>query len=143
MPYALGTINAPGTLVAGYRRGDPIEPAVVDAWGLVEGEDFAADASNSTAGGLLTPRTGAAAGVDTVPGGSTIIARNTGAGSLTITLVNALTNDGLAVGNRTHTLAAGAVRRFNVNPLWADANGRVPIGVTTGTATDLTYYITN
>ncbi len=51
MPYALGTINAPGTLVAGYRRGDPIEPAVVEAWGLVEGEDFAADAPEQVAPG--------------------------------------------------------------------------------------------
>lgn len=105
--------------------------------------DFAADNTNSTAGGVLTARTGAVAGTDTVPSGARIIARNTGAGSLTITLVNNQTVDGLTVSARTHVLAAGAVRSFTVNPLWADANGRVGIGVTTGTATDLTYYITN
>lgn len=104
--------------------------------------DFAADASATTAGGLLTARTGTASG-DTVPAGSRIFARNTGAGSLTITMTNALTNDGLTVANKTHTLAAGAVRSFSVNPLWGDANGRVPFAVTSGTVGDLTYYITN
>lgn len=104
--------------------------------------DFAADNTNTTTGGVLTARTGAASG-DTVPAGSRIFARNTGAGSITITLVNAKTDDGLTISNRTHTLAAGAVRSFLINPTWADANGRVPINVTSGTAGDLTYYVTN
>lgn len=55
MPYALGTINAPGTLVAGYRRGDAIEPAVVEAWGLIEGQDFAADQPEQVAPGATVP----------------------------------------------------------------------------------------
>lgn len=42
--YATHTINAPGTLVAGYRAGDPIEPSVIEAWGLVEGDDYRTDA---------------------------------------------------------------------------------------------------
>lgn len=103
--------------------------------------DFAADAGgNTTAGGILTPRTGTGSG-DTVPAGARILARNTGAGSLTITMTNALTQDGLAVANKTQVLAAGVVRSFAVNPLWGDANGRVPFAVTTGTPADLTYYI--
>lgn len=104
--------------------------------------DFAADATNTTAGGVLTARTGTGSG-DTVPAGSRIFARNTGAGSITITMTNALTNDGLAVANKTHVLAAGAVRSFRVNPLWGDANSRVPFAVTSGTAADLTYYVSD
>jgi hypothetical protein len=34
MPYALHTLSAPGSLVAGYQRGDEIQPSVVEAWGL-------------------------------------------------------------------------------------------------------------
>jgi hypothetical protein len=34
MPYALHTLSAPGSLVAGYQRGDEILPSVVQAWGL-------------------------------------------------------------------------------------------------------------
>ena len=104
--------------------------------------DFASDGSNTTAGGLLTPRTGTASG-DTVPAGARIIARNTGAGSITITMTNALTQDGLAVANKTHTLTAGQVKGYRVNPAWGDTNGRVPHAVTTGTAADLTYYISD
>lgn len=104
--------------------------------------DYAPDNTNSSAGGVLTARTGTASG-DTVPAGARVFARNTGAGSITITMTNALTNDGLAVANKTHVLAAGAVRSFTVNPQWGDANGRVPFAVTSGTAADLTYYLTN
>jgi hypothetical protein len=105
--------------------------------------DYAADAGgNTTNGGVLTPRTGTASG-DTVPAGARIIARNTGAGSLTITLTNALTQDGLTVANKTHTLTAGQARSFRVNPAWADANGRVPMAVTSGTAGDLTYWVSD
>jgi hypothetical protein len=104
--------------------------------------DFAADAGNTTAGGVLTARTGTASG-DTVPAGARVVARNTGAGSLTITMTNAQTQDGLTVSNKTHTLTAGQVRSFRVNSVWGDANGRVPFAVTSGTAADLTYYITD
>lgn len=38
---AMGTISAPGTLVAGYRRGDPVPDSVVENWNLVVGEDVA------------------------------------------------------------------------------------------------------
>lgn len=105
--------------------------------------DYAADAGgNTTTGGLLTARTGTGSG-DTVPAGSRIIARNTGAGSLTITMTNAKTDDGLTISNKTHTLTAGQVKSFTVNPQWGNASGLVPFAVTTGTAGDLTYYVTN
>lgn len=39
---ALTSLHAPGTLVAGYRRGDEIKGAVIDAWGLEEGTDYVA-----------------------------------------------------------------------------------------------------
>lgn len=104
--------------------------------------DFAADGSNTTAGGVLTARTGTASG-DTVPAGSRIFARNTGAGSLTITITNGQTQDGLTVNNKTHVLTAGQVKSFRINPLWADANNRTPFAVTTGTAGDLTYYVSD
>jgi hypothetical protein len=102
--------------------------------------DFAADAGNTTTGGLLTARTGTGSG-DTVPAGARIIAN--AAGALTITLTNAQTADGLAVANKTHALTTGQVKSFRVNPLWGDANGRVPMAVTTGTPSQLTYYITD
>jgi hypothetical protein len=102
--------------------------------------DFAADSANSTAGGLLTPRTGTASG-DTVPAGVEIVA--VAAGNLTITLTNALTNDGLAVANKTHVLTTGQVKKFLTNPAWGDANGRIPFAVTSGTPSQLTYYVSN
>lgn len=102
--------------------------------------DFAADAGNTTAGGLLTPRTGTGSG-DTVPAGARVVA--IAAGGLTITLTNAQTQDGLAVANKTHALTTGQVKSFRVNPSWGDANGRVPFAVTTGTPSQLTYYVTD
>lgn len=102
--------------------------------------DFAADSGNTTTGGLLTVRTGTASG-DTVPAGARVIA--IAAGNLTITMTNGLTNDGLAVANKTHALTTGQVKSFRVNPSWGDANGRVPFAVTTGTPAQLTYYVTD
>src|SRR5689334_11544185 len=34
MPYALHTLTPPGSLVAGYQRGDEVHPSVVAAWDL-------------------------------------------------------------------------------------------------------------
>lgn len=36
---ALSSLSAPGTLVYGYHRGDPVSEEVVAAWGLVVGAD--------------------------------------------------------------------------------------------------------
>lgn len=43
MPYALHTLSAPGSLAAGYRRGDEVHPSVIENWSLIEGEDWQAD----------------------------------------------------------------------------------------------------
>jgi hypothetical protein len=38
---ALHSLAAPGTLVFGYHRGDPVEQSVVENWGLTVGGDVA------------------------------------------------------------------------------------------------------
>lgn len=100
--------------------------------------DFNAEAPTS-AGTALTPRTGTASG-DTVPAGALIIARNTGAGSHTLTFAVGQLFDGLAVSPRVNTVAASAVAAIRVPATYADANGRVPIAVN-GTPAEVTYYI--
>jgi hypothetical protein len=103
--------------------------------------DFPSEGVFSTgATNAMTERSGATAGTDTVPAGSTILARNTGAGTHVITLVNSATSDGLAVANRTHSLAAGTIKTFWVPAIYGDANGRVGMGVD-ATATEVKYYI--
>ena len=102
--------------------------------------DFPAENAGATTGGVLTERSGALAGTDTVPGGCLLLMRNTGAGAHTVTLVNNQTADGLTVSNRTHPLTAGQIKAARVNPLWADANGRVGIGVD-ATPTEVKYYV--
>lgn len=54
MLYALHTLNAPGSLVAGYRTGDPISEAVAESWGLILGEDVSEDAPDTEAAPALT-----------------------------------------------------------------------------------------
>lgn len=101
---------------------------------------FAADAAGTTTPAILTARTGAA-GTDTVPAGSYVIWRNTGAGSHGVALSNSLTNDGLTITGRSWTMAAGEVRGGRVNPAWGDANGQVTVTVSTGTLTEVVYYV--
>src|ERR1044072_8190218 len=93
----------------------------------------------STTGTLVPPRTGSAS-ADTVPAGSFVVWRNTGAGSHTVTLTNSQTSDGLTISNRIITLAAGEVWAGRINPLWADANGAVAVAIN-GTAAEVIYYI--
>ena len=104
--------------------------------------DYTADAAGTSAGAALTARTGTAS-ADTVPAGSYIIIRNTGAGSHTFTLTNNATNDGLPVSpaaNRVHTLAAGEVRGARVPASYGDANGRVGVAIN-ATAAEVIYYV--
>lgn len=104
--------------------------------------DFASEGSYATGTtNTLTERSGAVAGTDTVPGGSLIVARNTGAGTHTIVLTCNFTPDGLAVGSRTHSLAAGTIKAFRVPNLYQDANGRVPMAVGEGTFSEVKYYV--
>lgn len=101
--------------------------------------DYAADSASGTSGTTLTVRTGSAS-ADTVPAGSYVIWRNAGAGTHVITLTNNATNDGLAVANRTISVAAAGFKGGRINPAWGDANGRVPVAID-GTATEVTYMI--
>lgn len=101
--------------------------------------DYAAQSVASTTGALLTQRTGTSSS-DTVPGGSIVLWRNTGAGSHTVTLTNNATQDGLAVSNRVITLAAGEAWCGRVNSAWADANNRVAVAIN-GTASEVVYYV--
>ncbi len=100
--------------------------------------DYAAQAPTS-AGTTLTQRTGTASS-DTVPAGALIVARNTGAGSHTLTFSVGALYDGLAVASRVVTVAAGAAAAIRVPASYADANGRVPVAID-GTASEVTYWI--
>lgn len=95
--------------------------------------------ASSNAGTLVTQRTGTAA-ADTVPAGARILWRNTGAGSHVITLTTNNSPYGLALGDQTITIAAGAVRYSFVHPDWGDANGRVQVAID-GTAAEVLYYV--
>jgi hypothetical protein len=101
--------------------------------------DYTADAASSTVGTTLTPRTGTAS-ADTVPAGSYVIWRNTGAGVHVVTLDNQQLVGGLPVGDRTISIPAAGVKGGRVDGNWGDANGRVPVLID-GTAAEVTYYV--
>jgi|SRR5712664_1175309 len=104
--------------------------------------DFAAEGVYDTGQtNAVTERSGAAVATDTVPGGSQILARNTGAGTHTILVVCNARFDGLQVPVRTHTLAAGAIVSFRVPANYGDANGRVGMSIGEGTQTEVKYYV--
>lgn len=73
----------------------------------------------STAGTVLA-FTSCAGGGDTVPYGSTVIFRNTDAGTVTITMVTPGTVDGLAIADRTKTIAQNEVVVFETSPDYRD-----------------------
>ncbi len=101
--------------------------------------NYAAENAASTAGGVVTERTGTASS-DTVPGGAIVVWRNTGAGAHVVTLTNNGTQDGLAVANRTISLAAGQVKAGRINSAWADGNNLVQVAID-GTFSEVKYYI--
>ncbi len=103
--------------------------------------DYPAENNGSSAGATLTERSGAAISIDTVPAGCKILARNTGAGTHTLVLPVGSLYDGLAVANRSHSLAAGAIRGFAVPAGYGDANGRVNMYVGEGTQSEVKYYV--
>ena len=103
--------------------------------------DYAADSVDSIIGGTATKRTGTAS-ADTVPAGATVLWINSGAGSHTVTLTSNNTYQGLAIPARVLTVAAGGAYQSRIDPLAGDANGRVAVAIN-GTATEITYYISN
>jgi len=88
---------------------------------------------------LVPPRTGTT-NSDTVPAGALVFIRNSGAGSHTVTFTNNFTVEGLAVGNRVVTLAAGETWAGRVSNNWGDANGLVGVAIN-GTASEVVYYV--
>lgn len=102
--------------------------------------DFPAENVAQSTGVALTERSGAASG-DTVPAGSILVMRNTGAGAHDTTFTNNATQDGLAVASRTVTMAASAIKGLRIPLTWGDANGRVAMAVANATPTELKYYI--
>jgi plastocyanin len=103
--------------------------------------DYAADQVDSIIGGAATKRTGTAS-ADTVPAGATVLWINAGAGSHTVTLTSNNTYQGLTIPNRVINIAAGGAYQCNIDPQAGDANGRVGVAIN-GTATEVTYYVTN
>ena len=101
--------------------------------------DYAAESAVQPAGGTITARTGTAS-ADTVPAGSIVLWRNTGAGSHNITLTTNNTTDGLAVADQVITVANGAQKAGRVLGQWGDANSRVAVAID-GTASEVTYYV--
>ncbi len=101
--------------------------------------DYTADAAGSNVGTALTSRTGTTSG-DTVPAGSYLVARHTGAGSHTITFGNNFSVDGTTSGQRVWNIPAGATYGGRVEARWGDANGRVSIAIN-GTAAEVLYNI--
>lgn len=103
--------------------------------------DYAADSTDSITGAAATKRTGTAS-ADTVPAGSTVLWVNSGAGAHTVTLTNNKTDQGLTISSRIITVAAGGAYQSRIDPQAGDASGRVAVAIN-GTATEVTYYVTN
>jgi len=94
---------------------------------------------NTSQFALVPPRTGATSG-DTVPAGSLVLIRNSGAGAHTVTFTNSNTQEGLTVSNRVVTLAAGEVWVGRVSPSWAAPDNTVAVAIN-GTASEIIYYV--
>lgn len=101
--------------------------------------DYAAEDVSSNVGSTVTARTGTAS-ADTVPAGSLVLWRNTGAGTHIVTLTTNNTVDGLDIANRTISIANGAQKAGRVKSEWGDANGRVQVGID-GTPGEVVYYV--
>jgi len=101
--------------------------------------DFAAVQAVNT-GAAVTERSGAGVGVDTVPAGSTLLMRNTGAGAHVVSLVCNQGTDGLATSARTISFTAGQIQAVFVPFSYGDANGRSGISVD-GTSAEMKYYV--
>lgn len=102
--------------------------------------DFPAENAGATTGTTLTERSGAASG-DTVPIGSILLMRNTGAGSHDVTFTNGNLVDGLTTSNRTVAMAAAAIKVVFIPTYLGDASGRVAMAVANATPTELKYYV--
>jgi len=91
-------------------------------------------------GAAVTERSGAGVGVDTVPAGTTLLLRNTGAGTHVVTLPCNQGTDGLATTARTISMATNTVQAVFVPFSYGDVNGRVGMSVD-GTSAEVKYSI--
>jgi hypothetical protein len=101
--------------------------------------DFAAEAANLLAGGLVTKRTGTAS-ADTVPAGAIVLWVNTGAGTHVVTITTNNTTQGLADADQTISILTANAKSSRIHPEWGDANGRCAVAID-GTAAEVTYYV--
>lgn len=101
--------------------------------------DYAATDVSSSAGTAVTERSGTSSS-DTIPAGSKVLWRNTGAGSHVVTLTTNNTVGDLDVEDRTITLAAGQNKAGPVPVAWGDANGLVQVAID-GTAAEVKYSV--
>lgn len=100
---------------------------------------YAAEAVASTLGSTVTARTGTAS-ADTVPAGSLVVWRNTGAGTHVITLTNNFAYDGATIAARTISIPAGTAKAGRIKPEWGDTSGNVAVAID-GTASEVSYYV--
>ena len=101
--------------------------------------DFAAENAVAPGGTVITTRTGTAS-ADTVPAGSIVLWRNTGAGVHVVTLTTNNTSGGLAVADQTISVTNGTQKASRILPEWGDANGRVAVAID-GTAAEVLYSV--
>jgi len=101
--------------------------------------DYASTDVTSNAGTAVTERSGTSSS-DTISAGSFVLWRNTGVGAHVVTLTTNNTDDGLAVADRTISLAAGQVKAGPVLEEWGDANGKVAVAIDS-TASEVKYYV--
>jgi plastocyanin len=95
---------------------------------------------SGTAGTTVTERSGTTSS-DTISAGSTVAWRNTGAGAHVVTITtNNTTGDGLAVADRTISLAAGETKVGKVPEAWGDANDRCAVAID-GTASEVKFIV--
>lgn len=100
---------------------------------------YAAENAASTLGSTVTARTGTAS-ADTVPAGSLVVWRNTGAGTHVVTLTNNFSYDGSTIAARTISITAGAAKAGRVKPEWGDASGNVAVAID-GTAAEVSFFV--
>lgn len=101
--------------------------------------DYTGTDVSSSVGTAVTERSGTAA-ADTVEAGTLVLWRNTGAGAHVVTITTNNTSDGLAVAERTISLAAGQSKAGRVLTKWGDQNGRCAIAID-ATASEVKYSV--
>lgn len=90
--------------------------------------DYAGVDATAPAGTVVTEHSGTASS-DTVTAGSTVLWRNTGAGTHVVTITTNNTENGLAVADQPISLTAGQNKVSKILEKWGDANGKCAIAI--------------